>query len=253
LRDFKFSRVYCVLKAYFDESYDHATMCVGGWVCDENTWKQIEGKWIARIEHERRMSIKKGYAPVSRYHATDCANLKREFCEENGWDIPRQICLTKRLIDIIGEANPKPIGIAIGISLKELLAFKPDLTAQEAKMHAYSFCISECLDNIRHVMRARPAHERVSVFYENNKEFGYLALEAFQRMKERRLAAADQVMTVAPGCWQDLPALQPADMIAYEGFRLTASIKRGSANLRKSLEKVVGHGVFVRAGIINCR
>jgi hypothetical protein len=253
LKDLKFSRFYCMLKAYFDESYDHATMCVGGWICDENSWKQIESKWLARIEHERRMSVKNGFTPISRYHATDCANLKREFREENGWNIARQICLTKRLIDIIGSADPKPIGIAIGISLTELRAFKPDLTDKEAKEHAYSFCISECLDNVRHVMRARLTDERVSVFYEQSKQFGYLAGEAFQRGQDRRLPGANQIITVAPGRWQDFPAFQPADMIAYEGFRLTASIKRGNVKLRKSLEQVIGHDVFVRAGIINCK
>lgn len=253
LRELKFSRIYCMLKAYFDESYGHATMCVGGWICDETSWTQIERKWLARIEHERRMSIKNGHPPISRYHATDCGNLKREFSEANGWNIKRQILLTKRLTDIIGESNPKPIGIAIGISLRELKDFKPDLTDQEAKMHAYSFCISECLDNVRHVMRARLADERVSVFYEQSREFGHLADEAFQRATDRNLAGANQILTVAPGRWQDFPAFQPTDMIAYEGFRLTAAIKRGNAKLRKSLENVIGHGIIVRAGIINCR
>ena len=35
--------------------------------------------------------------PISRYHATDCANLKKEFDKKNGWDIKKQINLTKRL------------------------------------------------------------------------------------------------------------------------------------------------------------
>lgn len=116
LTDLKLSRVYCVLKAYFDESYDHSTMCVGGWLTLDDEWKRIEEKWLARIEYERRVAIKHGHKPISRYHATDCENLKKEFSKKNGWDIPRQIRLTRKLIDIIG--NARPHGIVIGMSLK---------------------------------------------------------------------------------------------------------------------------------------
>lgn len=58
LRELKLSGVYCVLTAYLDESYDNGTMCVGGWLCHEDTWKQIEPRWIQRIGYESRMSVK---------------------------------------------------------------------------------------------------------------------------------------------------------------------------------------------------
>src|ERR1035441_8588036 len=177
LRDLKFSRVYCVLKAYLDESYDTSTMCVGGWICDEDSWKRIEGKWLARIEYERRLEIKQGHKPIQRYHATDCANLKREFAPKNGWTIERQIGLTKKLIGIVGEADPQPVGIAIGMSLKELKAVRPDFTDQELKWHSYSFCVSECLANIGNIMREQFMHDKVSVVYEDTKELGEAALD----------------------------------------------------------------------------
>ncbi len=58
VKDLKLSRVYCVLKAYLDESYDSSTMCVGGWLCLDDAWKPIEDKWLARIEYERRIAVK---------------------------------------------------------------------------------------------------------------------------------------------------------------------------------------------------
>ena len=101
-----------MLKAYLDESYNTRTMCVGGFLAHENVWKKIEPKWEERIAYENRKSVKMGFPPISRYHATDCANLKNEFAPKKGWNIPRQIKLTKRWIEIIRQH--KPAGIVMG-------------------------------------------------------------------------------------------------------------------------------------------
>jgi len=253
LKDLKFSRFYCVLKAYFDESYDPSTMCVGGWLCLEDAWTPIEAKWLARIEHERRIAVKHGHKPIRRYHATDCGNLKKEFSAKQGWTIDRQIRLTKKLISIIGEAKPQPIGIVIGMSLKELALVRPDFTDTELKWWAYYFCMRECLDNVGKVMQHQAPHDKVSAIYEDSTELGSAALKVFHDMKEGKLPYAHQFVTVAPGSWQDFPALQPSDFIAYEGFKYTSARKRGEDNLRKSLENVIGHGVIIRAGIFDAK
>jgi hypothetical protein len=249
--DLNFSKVYCVLKAYFDESFDDSAMCVGGWLCLDYAWKHIEGKWLSRIEHERRIAIKHRHKPIERYHATDCANLKRGFAVKHGWTIERQIRFTKKLISIIGEADPQPVGIVIGMSLKELKLVRPDFNDRELKWWAYRFCMGECLDNIGKAMHAWFTHDTVSVIHEASDELNSAALEAFQDMKKSRRSYVHQFTTLGPGSWENFPALQPADMIAYEGFKLTTSRKRGEDNLRKSLEKVIGYGVKIRAGIFN--
>jgi hypothetical protein len=255
LKDLNFSRVYCVLKAYFDESYDPSTMCVGGWLCPEGSWKRIEDKWLARIEHERRISVKHGHKPISRYHATDCGNLKREFSAKHGWTIDRQIQLTKKLIGVIGKATPQPIGIVIGMSLKELALVRPAFTEKELKWWAYRFCMGECLNNVAKASHEWFTHDTVSVIHEASDELNSAALEAFQDLKLSRVPYRRQVVTLAPGSWQDFPALQPADLLAYEGFKFTSARKRDedSNHLRKSLEKVIGHGVLVRTGIFTAK
>jgi hypothetical protein len=252
LTELKLSRVYCVLKAYFDESYDNSTMCVGGWLCLEDGWKQIEDKWLARIEHERRIAIKHGHEPISRYHATDCGNLKKEFSEENGWNIPRQIRFTKKLTDVIGTAKVKPEGFVFGMSINELKLARPDFTDKELKWWAYYFCFRECLDRVGKEMQEWFTHEKVSVIYEGSTDLSSAGLKVFQEMKDNQLPFAHHFKTVAPGYWADFTALQPADLIAYEGFKLSATYKRGSDHLRKSLEALIGHGVQIRAGIYNC-
>jgi hypothetical protein len=101
-----------MLTAYLDESYNKRTFCVGGWILNEKQWPALETPWRQRIELERRNSIKKGFPPISRYHATDCANLKNEFDESKGWDVDRQVRLSKKLLEIISK---RPLhGVVIG-------------------------------------------------------------------------------------------------------------------------------------------
>lgn len=250
MRELKLSQVYCVLKAYLDESYDNRTMCIGGWLCNEDTWNGIETKWLQRIEYERRISVKRGEDPISRYHATDCANLKREF---STWDIPRQITLTKRLIDILGRVRPKPIGIASGLPLKELRTARPDLDEKLIKQAAYYLCMCDCFRNIGEAMDENFSEERVVVLHDFSKDFNRWALEAYEGMEHSKFPYTSYFKSIAPGHWQDFPALQPADLIAFEGFKLTAQTKREEQDLRKSLQRVMGHGVNVYAGFYNAR
>jgi hypothetical protein len=247
LKSFKISQVYCVLKAYIDESYDNFTMCVGGWLCDERAWNRIENKWTARIEHERRMSIRRGEEPILRYHATDCANLKRQYAT---WTIDRQIRFTKRLIGILGsESRPRPVGIAAGLSMRELRAVRPDLSAIEIKRKAYFLCMCECLLHIGAIMDGLFPTERVMIIHDRSLDFDHQALSAFNDMlASRKFRRAHYFVSIAAGSSKDFLALQPADLIAYEGFKLTAARKRGSEELRKSLQKVLGHGIIISAG-----
>jgi len=125
-----------------DESYkSNRVMCVGGWLCLKETWKEIESRWTARVEHEQRMSVRKGFPPISRYHATYCASLKREFDRSKGWDEERQIRFVKQLIDIVGQI--RLIGIAVGCSLADTVgAFA---SHQEAEKWAYRICMMWCI------------------------------------------------------------------------------------------------------------
>lgn len=105
---------------YVDESYNQTSFCVGGWLAVYYSWTDIETAWKQRIDHENRMSVKKGFPPISRYHATDCANLKNEFEESKGWSIPRQILMCKRLCKIIGQQRPAGIVVLGYEAMKRL-------------------------------------------------------------------------------------------------------------------------------------
>ena len=115
------SVIVATWRAYFDESYNQQTFCVGGFLAPEERWASIEEQWSARILAENERSALAGYPAISRYHATDCAHLKKEFSPKNGWDVLRQIKLTRRVCEIIDEC--RPIGLGIGGRVADLKGF----------------------------------------------------------------------------------------------------------------------------------
>jgi hypothetical protein len=216
-RTFRASKVFCMLEAYLDESFNGRTMCVGGFLAHERVWRKIEAKWKERIAYENRKSAKIGCPPISRYHATDCANLKREFAPENGWDVPRQIKLTKRWIEIIQQQ--KPAGIVMGGGASGFLKhFTSD--TERWREGLYYFSIIMCLYHVADLMEGTYPNEKVTVFYDRGKFSGMADLAYRSLMDDSRNAhVAKYFSSMAPVGWEDFIGLQLADFMAYEGFR----------------------------------
>jgi hypothetical protein len=174
-----------MFKAYLDESYNTRTVCVGGFLAHEKVWQEIEPKWKERIAYENRKSAKLGFPPISRYHATDCANLKNEFAPEKGWDIPRQIKLTKRWIEII--QLHRPAGIVMGGGAADFLKnFTSD--TERWREGLYYFSIIMCLYHIADLMEGTSPNEKVSVFYDRGKFAGMADLAFHSLMDDPRNA-----------------------------------------------------------------
>jgi hypothetical protein len=201
-------------RAYIDESYSTKTFCVGGFPAPEAVWALIGSDWSQRIEYERRFSINRGFRPISRYHATDCAHLKRDFSETNGSDIPRQIRLTKRLCEILGKHTPT--GIVVGGGLGEVQRYLPP-DSEEANAFLYTTCFKMCLLNIASLMREYVYEPRVRVFYERGK-FEPLAKEAFEMFRNEKSSLFRCIVSAEPKGWESCIPLQTADFTAYQGF-----------------------------------
>ncbi len=141
------------------------------------------------------------------------------------------------------------------MSLKELALVRPDFTETELKWWAYRFCMGECLDNIGAAVHEWFSHDTVTVIHEASDELNSAALKAYEDMKKSKRHYRHQFVAVTPGSWLNFPALQPADLLAYEGFKFTAARKsrENSIHLRRSLEGVIGHGVIIRTGVFDAK
>jgi hypothetical protein len=236
-------RVFCVLTAYFDESFNDRTMCVGGWLCKDTGWKIIESKWSQRIKYEQTASKRRNEPQITRYHASDCSSRRGEFA---AWSHQRQILFSRRLIEIIGRVCPA--GVAAGTSLQELHDAFPALNQKELRWEAYKACMLQCLVLISRAMKVNYPDDRVIVIHDRG-DFDGAAKSAFDDLFAAKYFDGSRwFVTIAPGAWTDFIALQPADLIAYEGFKLTDRCKGGNDEFRKSLQAIVGTKVPMAAG-----
>lgn len=229
-----------VWHAYLDESYNKHVFCVGGFLAFEAMWQEIAEQWKARLQFENEKSAIAGFPPISRYHASDCANLKSEFSENRGWDIPRQIKLTKRLCSIIGSEGPA--GIVIGGRISDMKRFLG--AARDCpKKSLYDLSFRMTLLMIVSVIRERFPATKVQVTIDQGKNFEAVARHGFEIMSQ------DETVPYLRDCFTKELAteeskrcvrLQAADFMAYEAMRQLEKIRSGRDDVRKSLQALIG-------------
>ncbi len=234
-----------VWESYIDESYNPRTFCVGGLLGSADMWSRVQAQWKARIDYENRISAKRGFPPISRYHATDCANLKKEFSPEHGWNVPRQISFSKRLTEII--SNSGAAGFVCGGDMSDLrhhIRSDPN----EAKKMLYYASASVYLIVTGMIMKEKLPQDRVTVYYDRSKQFGGIARQAFNVfMSDPTVEDLSRYfMTITPIGWEDCIPLQPADFMAYEGMKRLDSSRRGVQDIRKALQALLGNRMSLR-------
>jgi hypothetical protein len=235
------SRVFAMLTAYIDESYNNRTFCVAAWILPEPEWRALERDWKKIIERERQESIRQGFVPISRYHASDCSSLKGEFAEENGWDKIRATKLSKKLLGVIIKHKPK--GIAMGGSVDLYLKHFPDDRKVWRKC-LYYFCVTLVINELDIIRKRCFPEDRISIFYDRGK-LGGMADRAFCSLKDEPalIEVSRNFVTAAPMGWEDCLPLQSADLLAFEGMKRVDGHIAGRQTTRKSFDALVGKNV----------
>lgn len=237
---FRPSRVFCMLSAYLDESYNNRTFCVGGWILPKQIGAAFEKQWNQRIEMERRNSIKKGFPPISRYHASDCNSLKGEFARDKGWDEARQLRLSKRLLAIIAKHHPH--GVVVGGSIEQFLRYFPD-DNRRWREALYYVAISLVLNELFEIRKFHYPGEQITVLYDQGS-LSAAACRAFNSLKDDPVVSP-AFYTMGPVGWQDCSLLQPADLLAYEGMKRLDGRLTGRVAIRKSFASLLGEKVDI--------
>jgi hypothetical protein len=77
------NQLFVILKDYIDESYwppeRPKLFTLACTMSDIKGWQEINTAWKLCLNAKNRELAKQGRKTLSRYHATDCANLKNEF------------------------------------------------------------------------------------------------------------------------------------------------------------------------------
>jgi Protein of unknown function (DUF3800) len=239
-----------MMTCYFDESANSSTIACGGWIGFDSQWDKISRDWSARVQHESRINQKHKLKPITRYHASDCANRLRQF---SGWDVSRQIRFTKKLHEIMaGETattkcrvHDRPMIFGWAVSVADAReTFKDDLTEMELKRYCYSICVHECLKEVERVARVHYPDETINVVHDRGG-FADAAVRAVNNLMGNKNS---QLATVSLTSWDQCVPLQCADMVAYDVFKSMGKRFSGSEEIRKSLAAIVAKGVPIVVG-----
>jgi hypothetical protein len=233
-----------VLRAYVDESFskDQRVLALGGWLATDDIWDEIEKAWKLRIDYENRVSTKKGFNTISRYHAADMSSLINEFDRTNGWDNERQKRFCKKLIEILTRKRKQPVmGFSMAVVLDNWkLLFRRRVDAEK---NVYRFLMMRCANLIGIAMHNQWPNEQVVIFHDHGR-FNSAAQLAFTALKAPDCQYRDYFKTVAPLCWKDCIALQPADLLAYEGQKTAHAGVNSPGDFapryRKALQAMLG-------------
>jgi hypothetical protein len=119
-------------------------------------------------------------------------------------------------------------------------------------MGCYRACVRQCLEEIGTAMFEFYTNERITFFHDRGELFS-AAYDAFIDVKEnpddRYSKCREYFVTFAPMGWENCTPLQPADMIAYDMFKLLdAQLHTSHESVRRSLQKLVGNEVPLVAG-----
>jgi hypothetical protein len=215
--------------AYVDESGDPenakcSTLVLSGWYTTPRDWKNIVKEWMGIV---RRCQV------VS-FHTTDCANGQKEF---EGWSETRKKNIFKNLLNILSNHSDLK-GCSAAVALQDYReVVSPEANQLFGGPRGLAFQLL-----LQSIGKRTGGFPVVFVVDRPPKGWGVLD-ELFEKTKA--LPTPDNwnksLLGLTPGNAKDFPAIQTADLLAYETYRHLNKIVKGEVHrkMRKSLVRII--------------
>ncbi|HEV2960536.1 MAG TPA: DUF3800 domain-containing protein [Candidatus Angelobacter sp.] len=211
-----------ILKFFCDESYNDKVLTLAGFMATEVEWGKLRRKWKSRVKK----------AGVSRFHAAPLNAYDGEFESWRGTTKSRDFVVP--LLNIIKHR------LMVGFSFAMLLGDYDKYTSPVAKDKLgspYLCCFKHCIAMAAQSMNSMPAEDKFAVILDRNPEEKQ-ARDLFGKIKDdSTVPYRHRLATCVAGSWEEYIPLQPADMIAYDTFKLLDDTHfHGKLEWRKSLK-----------------
>jgi hypothetical protein len=218
-----------VLAFRFDESYNHRTMMVGGWLARANQWKRLESRIQKSLAFENKTLEKK----VTRYHA---AEMNGNYGEYAGWEseATRKLRMTKKLFKAV--SNGQMFGISCGVDIDSYKKVYSDAPNSDP----YVLCITTVMVFIAEACDTFLQPEDRVLLMHDHGSWDAQALEGYNIMVDDvNWKSRHRFVGILPMTWKEDVCMQAADMIAYESFKKADSLIFSNGNTRKALEALL--------------
>jgi Protein of unknown function (DUF3800) len=213
-----------MLQAYFDETGTHdqsELVAIVGLISTDEKWQAFDVEWRQLLSN----------VGIASFHATECNAGRGSFA-----GLPREIRddlfknLTKLVLDHV------PAGV-------EALVLRTDWDALPGLAKhfrdPYHFCFESCMHQVSKWSKKNANGEQVELTFANQDKYATRATEVFKGYKTNSMWK-DELGSFTFARAKDKPALQAADLIAFEFFRhISAAGKKPEIALRPSTQLVL--------------
>jgi hypothetical protein len=212
---------------YFDESGDDHFMTISGYVSTPLKWSRLNKEWIAVLSE---------YG-IPFFHMKEYVGGRGIF---QGLSKENRDNMYHRLIDIVNRHTM--FGVTGGVILQDFKDVTKDLPDNP---HPYMtdpwvLCFFQCLGRTITQMKKKTAsYEQVALIFDRKLDLEGRALKYFNWYSKER-TDGNRLASLAFASAKDTPAIQAADIIAYESRKELRSKKiEPSRPVRISLEKLL--------------
>jgi hypothetical protein len=191
--------------AYFDESGidgAHGTVLIAGFAARLDHWSQINSAWQGQLAADG----------INVFHYKDCVDQTRQY---KGWNWETE-CKPHldRLAAILAASPIGAISAGFFGNWNRSIVDRPDLQVRFPS--AYSFCFELMVKAIRDQMN-RHGQPDITLIFSEQRTYRPRALDVWNWHRERK--HWPEIMDVRYAEPKMVPALQMADMLAYETRR----------------------------------
>jgi len=211
-----------VIVAFVDDSGSHdgsPSYVLSAFYTTPKHWKKILREWLGIVHRYR----------VTAFHATDCANGAKEF---EGWSKLRRKKMFGNLINILSRHSSLE-GCSASVLIedyKEAVSPEADQLFGGPKLLAFQLLVLEV---------AKRAGQPVAFFVDKPSKGWGAFKEIFRRTKieAKTRIWANSLHSLTPGNVRIFPAIQTADLLAYESYRELAEKEKAKTGPRRRLRK----------------
>ncbi len=209
--------VFVLLRGYIDESYNEHVFTLSCLLTKGKIWDEFARSWKIMLRAWNRKLEAQGRSKISRYHAADCSNFKREFAD---WTKEEQ---REFFSDILKVFARHPVEtVAFSLDLGAFYRVFPEAITQdptERQKFIYGMSVKMLLGRIADRYCVEHPNTKFALVHDHCDRGGTM-YDAFNAMKnDPGFEHGDCFVTFASSDWQHCIPLQPTDLVAYENFK----------------------------------
>jgi hypothetical protein len=199
---------------------------VGG----EPVWSRLESQWCRRLNFERRK-----HGKLERFHATHCNGGSGDY---EGWEKADRVGHTKALLEIVKRRKNELAAVCAGLDVEAMLRVYPD-EAKDWLAGAYRLTVTQLMIMVGRKIKKNSGCQ-VAIIHDWANEYNAVISDAFTSLRDNpQWVHRNLFISCVPMKWQDRIALQSADMIAFDTFKLLDGTIHSTPKMRRSLQALL--------------